>query len=38
MKRRANLCPPLTYTQTYRDDYDRFVAIMLTSDPQATYG
>lgn len=27
MKRRANLCPPLTYTQTYRDHYDRFVAI-----------
>lgn len=27
MKRRANLCAPLTYTQTYRDHYDRFVAI-----------
>lgn len=27
MKRRATLCPPLTYTQTYRDHYDRFVAI-----------
>jgi len=27
MKRRANVCPPLTYTQTYRDHYDRFVAI-----------
>ena len=27
MKRRANLCAPLTYTETYRDHYDRFVAI-----------
>jgi hypothetical protein len=27
MMRRASLCPPLTYTQTYRDHYARFVAI-----------
>jgi Alpha/beta hydrolase domain len=27
MKQRARLCPPLTYTETYRDHYDRFVAI-----------
>jgi len=27
MLRRASLCPPLTYTQTYRDHYGRFVAI-----------
>jgi len=27
MLRRAALCPPLTYTETYRDHYDRFVAV-----------
>jgi hypothetical protein len=27
MRRRASLCPPLTYTETYRDHYSRFVAI-----------
>jgi hypothetical protein len=27
MRRRASLCPPLTYTETYRDHYERFVAI-----------
>ena len=27
MMRRARLCPPLTYTETYRDHYARFVAI-----------
>lgn len=27
MTRRARLCPPLTYTETYRDHYGRFVAI-----------
>ena len=27
MRRRASLCPPLTYTETYRDHYARFVAI-----------
>ena len=27
MMRRASLCPPLTYTETYRDHYGRFVAL-----------
>lgn len=27
MMRRASLCPPLTYTETYRDHYARFVAL-----------
>jgi hypothetical protein len=27
MRNRATLCPPLTYTETYRDHYDQFVAI-----------
>jgi hypothetical protein len=27
MMRRARLCPPLTYTETYRDHYERFVAL-----------
>jgi hypothetical protein len=27
MNDRADLCPPLTYTETYRDHYDNFVAI-----------
>ena len=27
MMRRARLCPPLTYTETYRDHYGRFVAL-----------
>ncbi|MFI6107781.1 alpha/beta hydrolase domain-containing protein [Streptomyces sp. NPDC051310] len=27
MFRRAALCPPLTFTETYRDHYDEFVAI-----------
>jgi len=27
MRARAGLCPPLTYTQTYRDHYDNFVTI-----------
>jgi hypothetical protein len=26
MARRAALCPPLTFTQVYRDHYDAFVA------------
>ena len=27
MRDRAGLCPPLTFTETYRDHYDDFVAI-----------
>ena len=27
MSRRAALCPPLTFTETYRDHYDAFVAL-----------
>jgi hypothetical protein len=27
MRARAALCPPLTYTETYRDHYDHFVSI-----------
>ena len=27
MMRRARLCPPLTYTETYREHYERFVAL-----------
>ncbi|WP_407840649.1 alpha/beta hydrolase domain-containing protein [Streptomyces sp. DSM 116496] len=27
MRRRAQLCPPLTFTETYRDHYTEFVAI-----------
>jgi Alpha/beta hydrolase domain len=27
MSRRAGLCPPSTFTQTYRDHYDEFVAV-----------
>jgi hypothetical protein len=27
MMRRASLCPPLTYTETYRNHYGRFVAL-----------
>ena len=27
MMRRASLCPPLTYTETYRDHYGRFVVL-----------
>ncbi|WP_137991015.1 alpha/beta hydrolase domain-containing protein [Streptomyces vilmorinianum] len=27
MRRRAHLCPPSTYTETYRDHYDAFVAL-----------
>jgi Alpha/beta hydrolase domain len=27
MRRRASLCPPLTYTETYRDHYGRFVVL-----------
>jgi hypothetical protein len=27
MRATARLCPPLTYTQTYRDHYDNFIAI-----------
>ena len=27
MRSRASLCPPLTYTQTYRNQYDKFVTI-----------
>ena len=27
MMQRARLCPPLTYTETYRDHYGRFVAL-----------
>ena len=29
MRARAALCPPLTYTETYRDRYENFVAIRL---------
>ena len=28
MRRRAALCPPLTFTETYRDHYDAFTAIV----------
>ena len=28
MRRRAALCPPLTFTETYRDHYDEFTAIV----------
>jgi hypothetical protein len=28
MSRRAGLCPPLTFTETYRDRYEAFVAIV----------
>ncbi len=31
MSRRAGLCPPLTFTQAYRDHYDEFVAIRSCS-------
>jgi Alpha/beta hydrolase domain len=27
MRQRASLCPPLTYTETYRDHYERFIAL-----------
>ncbi|MCY0932430.1 hypothetical protein OTB20_41075 [Streptomyces sp. H27-H1] len=27
MLRRASLCPPLTFTETYRDHYAEFVAV-----------
>jgi hypothetical protein len=27
MRKRASLCPPLTFTETYRDHYDAFVGI-----------
>ncbi|WP_282694309.1 alpha/beta hydrolase domain-containing protein [Streptomyces sp. CC208A] len=27
MRRRAHLCPPSTYTETYRDHYDAFVSL-----------
>ena len=27
MRSRAAFCPPMTYTQTYRDQYDKFVAM-----------
>ena len=26
MRNRAQLCPPLTFTETYRDHYDDFVS------------
>lgn len=32
MRARSELCPPLTYTQTYRDHYGNFVAIEACSD------
>ena len=36
MLRRAALCPPLTYTETYRDHYDNFTTITsLRSSPAA---
>ena len=28
MRERAALCPPLTFTETYRDHYDAFTAIV----------
>jgi hypothetical protein len=31
MRDRAGLCPPLTFTETYRDHYDDFVAIQRCS-------
>ena len=31
MRARAALCPPLTFTETYRDHYDNFVAIQSCS-------
>ncbi|MFF8280876.1 alpha/beta hydrolase domain-containing protein [Streptomyces lateritius] len=33
MRRRAALCPPKTYTETYRDHYARFVAITPCPTP-----
>ena len=32
MRRRAALCPPLTFTETYRDHYDAFIAIVPCGD------
>jgi hypothetical protein len=32
MRRRAALCPPLTYTEVYRDHYARFAAITPCAD------
>jgi hypothetical protein len=32
MRERAAMCPPLTYTETYRDHYDQFVAIQACTD------
>jgi hypothetical protein len=32
MRERALLCPPLTFTETYRDHYDNFVSIQPCSD------
>jgi hypothetical protein len=29
MRRRAALCPSLTFTETYRDDYEAFTAIVF---------
>jgi hypothetical protein len=31
MRNRARLCPPLTFTETYRDHYDNFVSIQPCS-------
>ncbi|MER7960231.1 hypothetical protein, partial [Streptomyces sp. NPDC096030] len=32
MLRRAELCPPSTYTETYRDHYDAFVSVTPCSE------
>jgi hypothetical protein len=32
MRSRAALCPPLTFTETYRDHYDEFAAIVACGD------
>ena len=32
MRRRAALCPPLTFTETYRDHYEAFTAIIPCGD------
>ena len=31
MRKRARLCPPLTFTETYRDHYDNFASIQPCS-------
>ena len=36
MRRRAALCPPLTFTQTYRDHYHRFADLRPCPARRAT--